>query len=91
MYIPTLPLYETALLSSVSTSSFTLFSNMANRSMGIVPLINQKYEPFPISPKQKVQAWNSFFSRAKVSGLCASVQLQATFTTPSVSPCLIWF
>jgi hypothetical protein len=35
--------------------------------MGIIPLINQKYEPFPINAQQKVKAWNSCFSRAMVS------------------------
>jgi hypothetical protein len=67
MFIPILPLYQTALLSSVSMTSFTLFSNVAGRNMGIIPLINQKYEPFPIGPQQKVKAWNSHFSRAMVS------------------------
>jgi hypothetical protein len=50
-------------------TSFTLFSNVAGKTMGIVPLINQKYEPFPMTPKQKVKAWNSHFSRAMVSTL----------------------
>lgn len=66
MFFPVLPLYQNALLSSVSMTSFTLFSNVANRSMGIMPLINQKFEPFPIGPQQKVKAWNSYFSRAIV-------------------------
>ena len=73
MFIPVLPLYQATLLSSVSMTSFTLFSNFANRSMGIIPLINQKYEPFPIGPKQKVKAWNSFFSRAMVSSILLSL------------------
>jgi hypothetical protein len=67
MFIPVLPLYQASLLSSVSMTSFTLFSNFSSRSMGIIPLINQKYEPFPITAQQKVKAWNSFFTRAMVS------------------------
>ena len=76
MFIPVIPLYTSSLLGAFTTTSYTLFTNHAGRTMGIVPLINQRYEPFPISSELKVKAWNSHFSRAmvclpSVSNVCA--------------------
>lgn len=69
MFIPAIPLHTTTLLASFTTTSYTLFTNSAGTSMGIIPLINQRYEPFPISPQQKVKAWNAYFSRAMVASI----------------------
>lgn len=78
MFIPVIPLYTSTLLGAFTTTSYTLFSSHAGTNMGIIPLLNQRYEPFPIGPELKVKAWNSYFSRAMV---CAYVHVSTYLTS----------
>ena len=61
-----LPIHTLALAGSVATTSYVLFSNVANAQMGIIPLLNGKFGPHDISTQGKVQGWNAYFPVAMV-------------------------